>query len=82
MLLPLKIIFIPYNEATPHYYICPPDFFSAQSIDVFINRLRKHLAAAPSIRVGNVNGAGDLGFVLKDRHKPQYDQKRTSTVRF
>ncbi len=33
-------------------------FFSGRSLDVFISRLRKHLAADPSVRIINIRGIG------------------------
>jgi DNA-binding response OmpR family regulator len=39
------------------------DYFTRKSMDVFISRLRKYLAADDSIKIMNVHGSG---FVLSD----------------
>ena len=38
------------------------DYFMGRSLDVFISRLRKRLAADPSLRIDNVHG---VGFILR-----------------
>jgi DNA-binding response OmpR family regulator len=35
-----------------------PDFFNGRSMDVFISRLRKHLAEDPSIQIESIRGVG------------------------
>lgn len=40
------------------------DYFNRKSMDVFISRLRKYLAADPNIKIQNVHGSG---FVLNDK---------------
>lgn len=39
------------------------DYFNRKSMDVFISRLRKYMAADPRIKIANVHGSG---FILKD----------------
>lgn len=38
-------------------------FFVARSMDVFVSKLRKHLAADPALRIENVRG---IGYILKE----------------
>lgn len=35
-----------------------PDFFNGRSMDVFVSRLRKHLAEDPSIQIESIRGVG------------------------
>jgi len=39
------------------------DYFNRKSMDVFISRLRKYMAADPRIKIVNVHGSG---FILRD----------------